>query len=609
MTDLIERLRTAGALSALDAELARRLAALSGEAREEVQLAIALASRATRDGHVCADLTKLAGRPVESAEGDAIAVCPPFDVWQELVSTSPLVGSGRGSKPLVLDERGRLYLERHFEHEQRLARTLSERSLRSIELADPQASRKLLERLFGPRRDAPDWQRIAAQVAALSSLTVISGGPGTGKTSTVTKVMALAIADELARGNAHPRALLMAPTGKAASRLSESARKAVATLDCPQEVLAKIPLSASTVHRALEADGEGRFRLTKERPLVADVVAVDEASMIDVALMRALVDAVPARARLILLGDRDQLASVEAGAVLADMCGERTVPRYSAALDERFQTAFGARLPKAAVSGDQTGIDDCIVTLTESHRFTAASPLGGLARAIQRGDGAAVMQAFAVDSTEVTLLEPKNEHEPHPALAALIIDGFRPLAGAKTAEDALAALERFRVLSAHRRGSFGVEELNRAIIGALESERLLSPRSGLVQPIIVNRNDADIGLFNGDVGVLFRDGSEGARAFFPGEGDRVRRLSPSRLPPHEPAFSMSVHKSQGSELDEVVVILPAPGSPLLSRELFYTAVTRARRRVVVHGSAASIREATLRPADRASGLADALRKT
>jgi exodeoxyribonuclease V alpha subunit len=609
MTDLVGRLRAAGALSALDAELAKRLGALSGEAREDVLLAIALASRATRDGHVCADLEKLAKSPVVGDEEEVVAVCPPFEAWRESVATSALVGVGAGATPLVLDGRGRLYLRRHWEHEQRLSEALAERSLRTMELADAKACRGLLARLFGQKADAPDWQRIAAQVAALSSLTVISGGPGTGKTSTVTKIIALAIADELARGNPHPRALLMAPTGKAASRLSESARKAAATLDCPKEVLARIPLTASTVHRALEADGEGRFGLTKERPLVADVVAVDEASMIDVALMRALVDAVPAHARLILLGDRDQLASVEAGAVLADICGAGKAPRYSASLDERLERAFGERLPAAAISGDRAGIDDSIVTLTESHRFAASSPLGELAHAIQRGDAAAVSRAFAAGTSEVTLLEPANEREPHPALFRAIVDGFRPLAAARTPEEALAALERFRVLSAHRRGSLGVEELNRAIVAALEGEKILTSRSGLVQPLIVNRNDSSIGLFNGDVGVLFRDGSEGARAFFPGEGDRVRRFSPSRLPPSEAAFAMSIHKSQGSELDEVVVMLPVPRSPLLSRELFYTAVTRGRRRVVVHGSAASIREATLRPADRASGLGDLLRKT
>jgi exodeoxyribonuclease V alpha subunit len=620
VTELIGRLRAAEALSALDAELALHLGELGGEAREEVLLAIALASRATRDGHVCADLAKLAGSPIEGRENEVVTVCPPFGAWRELVSTSTLVGAGPGpttlgspreGTPLILDERGRLYLRRHWEHERALAAALGGRSLRTIELADPAASRRLLERLFGPHKGgagAPDWQRIAAELAALSSLTVISGGPGTGKTSTVTKIIALCLADELARGNAAPRALLLAPTGKAASRLSESARNAAATLDCPKEVLERIPLSASTVHRALEADGEGRFRLTKERPLVADVVAVDEASMIDVALMRALVDAVPAHARLVLLGDRDQLASVEAGAVLADICGARTAPRYSASLDERVALAFGERLPAAAVSGEPPGIDDSVVTLTESHRFRAASPLGELARAIQRGDADAVARVFAGGTSEVTLLEPKDEREPHPALSTTIVDGFRSLAAVRTPEEALAALEFFRVLSAHRRGSRGVEELNRAIVDALESARLLGSRSGLMQPIIVNRNDSSIGLFNGDVGVLFRDGTDGARAFFPAEDGRVRRLSPSRLPPSEPAFAMSIHKSQGSEFDEVVVMLPALGSPLLSRELFYTAVTRARRRVVVHGSAASIREAVVRSADRASGLADALRK-
>jgi exodeoxyribonuclease V alpha subunit len=607
VTDLIGRLRDARALSALDAELARKLAGLSGEQREDVLLAVALASRATRSGHVCADLGKLGGTPLKDDEGGVLAVCPGFAPWRELVATSTLVGSGVGRTPLVLDGKGRLYLRRHWEHEQRLARTLLERSRRPIEPADPAASRALLEALFGPAPARPDWQRIAAQIATISSLTVVSGGPGTGKTSTVTKMLALAIADHLARGHARPRTLLVAPTGKAASRLAESAQKAAASLNVPKAVLERIPLTASTVHRALEADSEGRLRITAERPLVADIVAVDEASMIDVGLMRALVDAIPANARLLLLGDRDQLASVEAGAVLADVCGDRDVPRYSRALDDRLHQAFGEGLPREAITATTPGVDDCIVTLTESHRFAGTSALGELARRIQRGDADGVLALLESGSDEVALFEPQGERALHPALVRAVTEGFRELAGTTTAEAALRALERFRVLCAHRRGPAGVEDVNRWIASALQSAGLLSARSALVQPIIVNQNDSSIGLYNGDVGVLFREGPEGARAAFSGEGERARRLSPSRLPPHEPAFAMSIHKSQGSELDEVVVMLPAPGSPLLSRELFYTAVTRARRRVVVHGTAAAVREATQNPAERASGLADALR--
>jgi exodeoxyribonuclease V alpha subunit len=608
VTVALEALRDARVLSALDAGLARHLGLLAGEAREDVLLAVALASRATKEGHTCADLRKLAEQPLHD-DGEAAAfVCPRFEPWREQISTSTLVGSGAGATPLVLDAKGRLYLRRHWEHEQRLARMLLQRCARPVELADPEGARKLLSQLFGPARPgAPDWQRIAAQIAAVSSLAVISGGPGTGKTTTVTKVLALAIADELARGNPNPRALLVAPTGKAASRLAEAARRAVAALEIPEAVRARLPLHAATVHRVLEADDEGRFRISAERPLVADVVAVDEASMIDVGLMRALVDAVPDRARLVLLGDRDQLASVEAGAVLADVCGDAGPPRYSTALGARVQAAFVEPLPGVTSAG-ASAIDDAVVTLTESHRFAAASALGELARAVQRGDADAVMAIFAGVNDEVALLEPVSDRAPHPALTTILVRGFRELAGARTASGALAALERFRVLAAHRRGPLGVTEMNRQIQSALTDAGSLTPRSGLVQPIIVNRNDATVGLFNGDVGVLFREGEGGTRAAFPGESDRVRRLSPARLPPHEAAFAMSIHKSQGSEMDDVVVMLPPPGSPLLSRELFYTAVTRARRRVVVHGSAASVREATRRPAERASGLGDALRQ-
>jgi exodeoxyribonuclease V alpha subunit len=607
VTPLIARLRDARALSALDAELARGLARVSGERQESVLLAVALVSRATRDGHVCADLGRLEGTPL-LGEGDAVVgACPPLAEWLRELRESPLVGDGSARTPLVLDAKNRLYLHRHFEHEKRLARALVERSKRVVEPARKEALRQLAERLFGPPAPGPDWQKIAAEVAAVSALTVVSGGPGTGKTTTVTKILALAVADELARGNTKPRALLVAPTGKAASRLAEAARAATAALDCPEEIRAKIPTTATTVHRALEADAEGRFRITADRQLVADIVAIDEASMIDVGLMRALVDAVPAKARLVLLGDRDQLASVEAGAVLADVCGDRRGPRYSRALAARLEATFGERLPSEAVGDSPPGIDDAIVTLMHSHRFSAASALGTLAAAIREGDADRVLDLLSAGEKGVALLESPDDRTQHPALPTLLARGFDALARAASGEEALAALDRFRVLSAHRRGPLGVEEMNRHVPRVLREAGVLAPRAGFIEPVMVTRNDPDIDLYNGDVGVLFREGPDGARALFPGSESRPRRLSPSRLPPHEPAFAMSVHKSQGSELDEVVVILPPEGSPLLSRELLYTAVTRARNKVVVHASLAAIREATRRPVERASGLAEALR--
>jgi exodeoxyribonuclease V alpha subunit len=347
----------------------------------------------------------------------------------------------------------------------------------------------------------------------------------------------------------------------------------------------------------------------KERPLFADVVAVDEASMIDVGLMRHLVEAVPERSRLVLLGDRHQLSSVEAGAVLADVCGEDAGAHFSRALAARVESAFGEPLPASAVVERPPGIDDSVVTLVKSHRFSSDSALGALARAIQRGDAAGALELLAAPGSELALTTPRSARGVDDALRRAAVTGFTPLAGSATAEVALDRLDAFRVLCAHREGPAGVVDVNRWIGKELASAGLLRPERGVVHPVLVTRNDASLDLFNGDVGVVFRDGdaAASARAVFRSATGALRPLSLSRLPPHEPAFAMSVHKSQGSEFDSVVLVLPRPGSPLLSRELVYTAVTRARARVLVHGTVEAFREALARPVARSSGLSEALR--
>ncbi len=599
----LAELRAAAVLSALDVELSRGLGGLAGETREDVLLAVALASRATRDGHVCADLGRLAGTELRGpTDGEVLGHCPALEGWRSQVATSPLVGQGGDETPLVLDARDWLYLRRLWVDEQRLARALRERSGRPVEPRNPAALRSLLRSLFENPGAAPDWQRIAATVAAVSSLTVVSGGPGTGKTTTATKIIALLVADLLSAEGHRPRVLLLAPTGKAAARLAESVAASKANLRCDPEILDRIPAEARTVHRALEVDREGRFRVDRERPLFADVVVVDEASMIDVALMRRLVEAVPPRARLVLLGDRYQLSSVEAGAVLADICGDPARAHYSPELDARLTRTFDEPLPAANVGARPFSIDDSVVTLKKSFRFDERSALGALSVFIQRGDVTAVLTALESDGA--ALLVPAGDGL-DPRLIELAVSGFEACARSSTPEQALDALSRFRVLLGNRQGPLGVESANAEIELALREHGLLG-RTGVVHPVLIHRNDPSLELFNGDVGIVFREGGTLRAVFRRGDGT-LRSLSPSRLPPHEPAFAMSVHKSQGSEFDEVAVVLPREGSPLLTRELLYTAVTRARLRAVVHATEAAVREAVGRPALRASGLAEALR--
>ena len=610
MSDLFAALRDAGALSPIDAELALSLGRITGDTSGVVRLAAALASRATTEGHVCVELPRFAGTEAVGPSGEPLGVSyPSLDEFSAALNQSAAVGDGTRPSVLVLDPALRLYLYRYYDHEKRLARALAARSLAKLDPPHPEVLRALLPRLFRPLEGGEiDWQRVAAQVACLSSLSVVSGGPGTGKTSTVIRLMALAIADLLSRGVTNPRVLLLAPTGKAAARLAEATAKAKASLDCPKEILDFVPSEASTVHRALEAGRDGRFRLSASRPLLADVVAVDEASMIDVALMRHLVEAVPQHARLVLLGDRHQLSSVEAGAVLADVCGDADRPRFSPALAERVQRVFGEELPQTAVTAAGPGIDDGIVTLTKSHRFASDSQLGALSRAIQEGRADDALALFGAPGEDLALVVSDGQKSLQ-ALRRAAREGFRPLAASPSAADALKRLDAFRILCAPREGEWGVVETNRWALRDLTAAGIIQRDAGVLHPVLITRNDASLDLFNGDVGVVFRDPDVpgAARAVFRGHDGAPRALSLSRLPPHETAFAMSVHKSQGSEFDDVVVVLPRPGSPLLSRELVYTAVTRARRRVLVHGTVEAFREALAKPVQRASGLAAALR--
>ncbi len=397
MTPALRDLREAGALSPLDEHFGRAMARLAGDARPEIELAAALASRDVGNGHVCLDLRRLAEGPVLADESGVPVVglsWPDAAAWLAALRESPLVGGAGGVAPLVLDAAGRLYLRRYWEYERRLAEAIRARAAALDESSDPALLREVLQRLFsGPGSAEPDWQRLAALTAVRRKLCVISGGPGTGKTYTVVKILAL-LTELCQRSGRRPlRVTLVAPTGKAAARLVESIRSAKATLDCSDRVKEAIPEEAATIHRCLGAyrDRATRFRHNADNPLATDIVLVDEASMVDLALMTRLVDAVPAHARLVLLGDKDQLASVEAGAVLGDICNTGAPRSYSRAFVDSAAQISGDDLPLDPQAPPETGIWDCIVELTRSYRYEKASGIGALAAAINRGDPEAAL--------------------------------------------------------------------------------------------------------------------------------------------------------------------------------------------------------------------------
>jgi exodeoxyribonuclease V alpha subunit len=608
----LDRLVALGALSSFDRELALSLGELAHESSAAVLLATAFASAGVQAGHTCVDIGRLAERAFadpETPERVELRL-PTAEAWLADLRASKLVGAADAveeARPLVLDARGRLYLFRYFDYESRLAAALRAREAPVAEPLEPAALAKSLERLF-PRSDTRGaLQRVAALVFLRRRLTVISGGPGTGKTYTVAKALVLLQEQAAAQGRAPYRILLTAPTGKAAQRLGDAIRDNLARLNVDAAALA-IPTQASTLHRALgyRVSQPTRFRHDARRPLPDDVVVVDEASMVDLALMTKLATAVRPDARLLLLGDKDQLASVEAGAILSDIytgAGQGV----SQSLARELADFAGRRLPEA-LHRQEPGLHDGMVHLTESHRFDDDGGIAALARAVNAGDADAAFAVLARRGS-VSLVAVADRRELEQQLGPLVAARLGDLREGSV-EERLARLDRFRVLAAHRRGPFGVAGLNAFVAAELGRAERLEPRGAFYEgrPVIVVANDYDTGLYNGDVGLIAsRSADAPRRAWFRADTPgTLRDLSPARLPQHDTAFALSVHKSQGSEFADVVFVLPERPSPVLTRELVYTAITRARERVTLFGSEAILRHAIATRVERASGLSERL---
>lgn len=607
---LLESLFKDGYFSALDFYFARTLGRLAGETDSLVLLAAAVVSRETARGQICVDLGMLADSPVLTLTGEWVSGLrwPEKTIWIKALGKSTLVAAGTATAPLVRDATGRLYMARYWDYQQRLVAQLQKRALETVDTVNKDLLADGLERFFPPAIPplAIDLQREAAEKSVHRKLTVISGGPGTGKTTTVVRILALIIEQALAAGDPPPRIRLAAPTGKAAARLNEAVTASknsgrIGDSVNAESVSALIPESAMTLHRLLgggAGQGGNRFRHDERRQLPVDVLVVDESSMVDLALMTRLVEALPQTARLILLGDKDQLSSVEAGAILGDIC-------------QGVSSKIG-RVPDAGAvnaPGTGTGIGQCIVHLIHSYRFDDKSGIGWLAQAINDGDAERVLTCLRdAKSPSVSLFETAEATIEN--LSSLVLTHYLPYMKEQDPLLRLNRLNQFRILCAHRSGPSGVDTVNHVVAGILKHKAGIDTGSEWFdgRPIIINRNDYQMGLYNGDVGVIGPSPEDRASlaAFFPSADGRVRSFSPHRLASHETVFAMTVHKSQGAEFDHVLLILPPRRSPVITRELFYTAVTRARKSVIVFGSESVIREAVRTPVQRASGIGEQL---
>ena len=558
-------LNRAGLLGAADVHVAMRLGRLGDEQDERVLLAVALTVRAVRAGSVCLDL---AGAAAEHGV-DGGALLPDPEEWWAAVERSPLLGTA------LQREGGLLYLDRYWREEEQVVRTLRARAGAPPPVVDETALAAALAAAF-PEADSAD-QRLAAETAVRSWTSVITGGPGTGKTTTVARL--LGVLHELAAAEGRsPRVALAAPTGKAAARMTEALRGAAGGAATAQP-------GATTLHRLLgwRPDSRTRFRHDRGNPLPHDVVVVDETSMISLTMTARLLEAVRPAARLVLVGDADQLASVEAGAVLTDLVD-----------------GYGA--------DPGSGVGSPVVRLDRSRRF--GKGIGALADAVRRGDEQAVLSALAAGGP-VTWVQPEDATN---VLEAVLTDHALALHRAAEAGDAAAALRAFdahRLLCAHRSGPYGVAHWNR------EVERHLQDRLGrdwlpewyAGRPFLVNGNDHGLQLFNGDTGVVCRAADGGLVALLGGaasDGAGPRRLATTRLADVTTAHAMTVHRSQGSQFRAVTLLLPEPSSRILTRELLYTAVTRATTEVTVVGAEDAVRAAVSRRARRATGLGERL---
>ncbi len=607
---LLAMLHESTQLSALSVHFARFIARTAGldEDHPAVLTAAAL-SQCNQQGDVCLPLAALAGQLLfPQATADERTRAPALQPWCEALLRTCVVRVPGERAPMILDGE-RLYLQRFWRHETAVAAALTAR-LQAPPAVQVGSLQSALADMFAPGKAAagPDWQKLASALAVLQRFVVISGGPGTGKTTTVVKVLSLLLAQQ-----PDLRIGLAAPTGKAAARMVESMRAVRHSLELAPSVQAALPDAASTLHRLLGWQPDVArypYRHQHDNPLPLDCLVIDEASMIDLPLMHAVLDALPAEARLILLGDRDQLASVEAGNVLGDITGHGRALAGSRAMQARLQ-ALGVEAAQALPAEDDVApIQDAIAILRHSHRFSADSGIGRLARLVNAGDaaqGLALLAQTATAAGDLQWLHPGALQRP--GVPREVLDwALRHYTACLTQTDvreALAAFARARILCAAHEGPLGEVEFNRQVEAALRRQGLLeADTQGHGTPVMVTANDYELQLYNGDIGLLWRSPEGRLEACFPQLDGKVRRLPAATLPEHEVAWAMTVHKSQGSEFDEVLLVLPTePDSRLLLRELLYTGITRARQRLLLLASAEAFTRSCGSPARRSSGLA------
>lgn len=634
-----------GWIRAIDLSLAEQLNQQCHD--DAVATLVALVSYQLGQGHPCLDLAELfrspsatLALPPEHASLESLALCATPEQLlaahagcSQLSTSLEMLGQSAAvqapNSPLVLVGT-RLYLRRYYHYEQRIKADLQQR-MQTQPTVDTEQLRQVLDALFG-KTDHISWQRTACAMAMRSSFTIVTGGPGTGKTYTVVRLLATL---QMLREQSQPlRIRLAAPTGKAAARMTESISSELRNLEsieAVQTVLSEgLTREAVTLHRLLGTlPHSRRFRHHRRNPLHTDVLIIDEASMVDIEMLAAVVDALPPQARLILLGDKDQLASVEAGAILGQLCEGAEQGHYTPTLTQWLNSTSGTAIPtdKTDENGAAWPYLQHTTMFHESRRFDAEKGIGKLAFEVNRQqtdwlrlwlrDSAAMAAAQPeFDNIHVLQMEQPN----HPRIKQLIMNGYaslqdliqaRPNTGAEEAIEAwakavLKQLGQFQLLTAVREGDWGMHAFNQRVSYWLHGDQSQEHGWFVGRPVMVTHNDYGLNLRNGDMGiVLQRHAGEPLRvAFLNAQGD-VRWLLPSRLTHVDTAYAMTIHKSQGSEFDHTVVVMPQSDVPILTKELLYTGITRAKSQVtLVCAQPQLVLQAVSRRVQRRGGLTD-----
>ncbi len=557
----------------------------------------ALVSEASQQGDVCIMLDRYESQPLfvsETIAAEEIPVAPELSVWQQTLLSSNCVTAAGQLAPMILED-DRLYLYRYWHYESELTKFIESRLNNEI-LPDQTSLTNALKSLY-PEQPF-NQQIIAVALAVKHRFAVISGGPGTGKTTTVINILAVLLSQQ-----ADIRIKLAAPTGKAAARMMESIRQGIDNCNLDEYLRKRIPTQAETIHRMLGYRRDG-FRYSRQHRLPLDCVVIDEASMVDLTLMYHLLDALPPDARVILIGDRDQLASVAAGNVLGDITGRGLPVGYSseqvAWLDALIEPPDDRILPS---TNKDIAIADSIALLTHSYRFDTQGGIGKLAKLVNSGDSLAVIDLL-LQSDGPLHWHKQQANVLDSKVLETILMRYQAVVSAESIASAFDAFEASRVLCAVHSGPFGVEEINRRIAESMHARGWIEPQPDYQgKPLLILNNDYDLGLYNGDIGILWRDPDNNLYAYFRDIDQGLVRFPVTSLPAHSSAWVMTVHKSQGSEFDSVLLVLPERNQGrALSRELLYTGITRARRSLSICAEAATIEMACRNPVQRHSGL-------